>query len=175
MADFKRKPGTKSAYRSLKKPIADIGQFNVIVQDLIMKNPLGCTSYWSARKHYVPVRKVREMYTAKFVYLNAKKKRIGTGLDMYDSVEGYQTGIAAVISNVANSMSHRGTVRHMPDADLFSVMLKCHDPDGEFYYLSLAQNGLLFHLIRMTGSGNAWRHGLIRYRHWRECKWISSH
>ena len=57
-----------------------------------------------------------------------------------DSVEGYQTGIAAVISNVANSMSHRGTVRHMPDADLFSVMLKCHDPDGEFYYLSLARN-----------------------------------
>ena len=49
----------------------------------------------------------------------------------------------------------------MPDADLFSVMLKCHDPDGEFYYLSLARTGLLFHLIRMTGSGNAWRHGLI--------------
>jgi hypothetical protein len=51
------------------------------------------------------------MDTAKFVYLNIKGKRIGTALDMYDSVEGYQTGIAAVISNMANIASHRGKVK----------------------------------------------------------------
>jgi len=140
MADFKPKPGTKSAYRTIKKPIADIGQFNDIIQALIMSNPLGCTSYLTARKNYRPILKVREQYTAKFAYLNADKKRIGTGLDMYDSVEGYQTGIAAVISNVANSMSHRGTARHLPDADLFSVTLKCHDAGGELYYLSIGRN-----------------------------------
>jgi len=140
MTDFKRKPGTKSAYRTLKKPIADIQQFDGLVQSLILSNPLGCTSYRTARKNYPPILKVREMYTARFVYLNAEKKRIGTGLDMYDSVDGYQTGIAAVISNVANNLSHRGTVRHLPEADLFSVMLKCHDPGGELYYLSIGRN-----------------------------------
>jgi hypothetical protein len=80
------------------------------------------------------------MYTAKFVYLDTKGKQVGHGLDMFDSVEGYQTGIAAVISNMANIASHRGKVKHLPDADLFSVTLKCHDPEGELYFLSLARN-----------------------------------
>jgi len=140
MPDFKLKPGSKSACRYLKSPIGDILVFNEIVSSLILKNPLGCTSYHTARKHYPPVQKVREMYTAKFVYLNAKGKRIGTGLDMYDSVEGYQTGIAAVISNMANIASHRGKVKHIPGADHFSVLLKCHDADGELYFLSLARD-----------------------------------
>ena len=140
MPDFKPKPGTKSAYRLLKSPIADVTEFEKIVQSLVLENPLGCTTYRTVRKHYPPVQKVREMYTAKFVYLNAKGKRIGTGLDMYDSIEGYQTGIAAVISNMANIASHRGKVRHLPDADLFSLTLKCHDPDGELYFLSIARN-----------------------------------
>ena len=80
------------------------------------------------------------MYTAKFVYEDPDGKRIGTGQDMYNSVEGYNYGIAAVISNMANIAAHRGKVRHIPDHDLFSVILKCHDPDGEFYFLSIARN-----------------------------------
>jgi hypothetical protein len=74
------------------------------------------------------------------LYLNDKKKRIGAAIEMYDSVGGYQTGIAAVISNVANNLSHRGTVKHQPDEDLFSVTIRCHDPDGEVYALSLARD-----------------------------------
>ena len=140
MPDFKPRPGSKSVCRYLKSPVANITIFNEIVSSLILKNPLGCTSYYTVRKHHPPIQKVREMYTAKFVYLDARGKRIGTGLDMYDSVEGYQTGIAAVISNMANIASHRGKVKHLPGADHFSVMLKCHDPDGELYYLSLARD-----------------------------------
>ncbi|MDD1680945.1 MAG: hypothetical protein LUQ35_04990 [Methanoregula sp.] len=139
MPDFKPKPGSKSACRFLKSPIAEITVFNEIVSSLVLKNPLGCTSYYTVRKHHPLIQKVREMYTAKFVYLDASGKRIGTGLDMYDSVED-RTGIAAVISNMANIASHRWKVKHQPDADLFSVMLKCHDPDGELYYLSLARD-----------------------------------
>jgi hypothetical protein len=79
------------------------------------------------------------MYTAKFVYLDAGGKRTGRTSEVYDSVEGYQTGIAAVISNMANIASHRGKVRHLPTADHFSALLKCHDPEGELYFLSLAR------------------------------------
>jgi hypothetical protein len=82
------------------------------------------------------------MYTAKFVYIDPKGKRIGSGSEVYDSVEGYQTGIAAVISNMANIASHRGKVRHITEADLFSVTLKCHDPNDEIYFLSLARDRL---------------------------------
>jgi len=140
MAKFKPRTGTKSAFHYLKQPVADIGKFDRIVQSLILGNPLGCTSYRSARKNHPPIEKVREMYTAKFVYLNDKKKRIGAAIEMYDSVGGYQTGIAAVISNVANNLSHRGAVKHLPDEDLFSVTIRCHDPDGEVYALNLARD-----------------------------------
>ena len=67
-------------------------------------------------------------------------KRIGSISEIYNSVEGYQTGIAAVISNMANIASHRGKVKHLPEADLFSVTLKCHDKEGELFFLSLARN-----------------------------------
>lgn len=140
MRYFKPRPGTKSAVHIMKTPLSDITAFDSIVRSLVLNNPLGCTSYMCAKRNHPPVEIVREMYTAKFVYLNPAGKQIGRGLDMYDSVEGYQTGIAAVISNMANTASHRGKVKHLPAADLFSVLLKCHDPDGELYFLSLARD-----------------------------------
>jgi len=142
MSYFKRKPGTKSAIRILKNPFPDIAAFNAVVQSIVLKNPLGCTSYQSDRKNHPPVWITREQYTAKFAYLNTSGKRIGTGLDMYDSVEGYENGIAAVISNMANIAAHRGKVRHMADADLFSILLNCHDPEGEVYLLGITRNQL---------------------------------
>jgi hypothetical protein len=140
MRHFRQKPGTKSAMHILKRPFPDITAFNAVIRSLIMTNPLGCTSYWIKRKNNQPVGKVREMYTAKFVYEDAMQKRVGVGHETYDSIEGYQLGIAAVISNMANIVAHRGRPRHLPDADHFSVILKCHDPNGELYFLSLARD-----------------------------------
>jgi hypothetical protein len=140
MAHFRQNAGTRSASHTLKTPFPDVMAFNAVVRSLIFTNPLGCTSYWKAKKNHPPVQKVREMYTAKFIYENAKGKRIGYGLEMYNSLDGYQYGIAAVISNVANTSAHGGKVRHIPDADRFSVTLKCHDPDGELFFISLARD-----------------------------------
>lgn len=137
---FRQRAGTKSAVCRLEKPFTDIIAFEAVVRSLVLKNPLGCTSYMRAKRNHPPVEIVREMYTSKFVYLNAAGKQIGRGLDMYDSVEGYQNGIAAVISNMANIASHRGKVKHLPGADLFSVTLKCHDPGGELYFVSISRN-----------------------------------
>jgi hypothetical protein len=142
MAQFNQRPDTKSAGRFLKHPFADTTAFSGIIQSLVLKNPLGCTPYRSAKKAHPPVEKVREMYTAKFVYLTPTGKRIGSGQDMYSTLEDYQNGIAAVISNMANIAAHGGKVRHLPDADLFSVILKCHDPGGELYFLAIARDRL---------------------------------
>jgi hypothetical protein len=140
MGEFKLISGTKSAVSKLKKPIPDAMALDAIVQTFILKNPLGCTSYRSVRKSHRPIEKVRESYTAKFEYLDANGKRTGTGLDRYDSLDGYQYGIAAVLSNMANVAAHRGRVRHLPDADLFSVILKCNDPSGELFLISFARD-----------------------------------
>jgi len=140
MAHFNQRAGTKSAVHRLKKPFPDIRAFDEVIQDLILKNPLECTSYMSSRKNHWPLEKVREMYTAKFVYSDTGGKRIGFGSEMYNSVEGYDTGVSAVISNMANVASHGGKVRHLLSADRFSVILKCHDPNNEFFFLSIARD-----------------------------------
>jgi hypothetical protein len=140
MRQFTPKPGSRSAVHILQKPFADIAAFTTIVQMLILQNPLGCTSYLTVKKHHPPVVKVRERYTAKFVYEDTRKKQIGSSSDVYDSIEGYYDGIHAVLSNMANGAAHRGKARHLPDADHFSVILKCHDPEGELFFLSLARD-----------------------------------
>ena len=59
----------------------------------------------------------------------------GFGSRGYNSVEGYDTGVSAVISNMANIASHGGK-NGISFLDLFSVILKCHDPNGELYILA---------------------------------------
>jgi hypothetical protein len=140
MAQFNQVTGVKSAVHRMKTAFPDVMAFNALVQSFILKNPLGCTSYRSAKKNHPPVEMVRGMYTAKFRYLDAKGKRLGTGSEVYNTIDGYENGIAAVRSNMANIAAHGGKVKHIPGADLFSVTLKCHDPDGEIYFLSIARD-----------------------------------
>jgi len=140
MTHFRSRPGSKSATRNLKHPIPDIAAFSAVVQAILTGNPLGCTSYYALRRNFPPVMPVRERYTAKFVYQNGNRKQVGTSSEVYDSIEGYETGIASMITNMANIASHRGKVKHRKESDLFSVTLKCHDPSGELYYLSLARD-----------------------------------
>jgi hypothetical protein len=64
MAHFNQRPGTKSAFRNLKKPITDAVAFDAIIRSLVLNNPLGCTSYRTRMKVHQPVEKVRERYTA---------------------------------------------------------------------------------------------------------------
>jgi hypothetical protein len=142
MRFFKPKPGTKSAVRLLNTQFPDIAAFTRVVRLLVLTNPIGCTSYRSVKTAHPPLEIVREMYTAKFQYTNDNGKRIGTGQEMYDSVEGYELGVAAMISNMANIAAHRGRVRHIAAADHFSVILKCHDPEGGFFFVSIARDRL---------------------------------
>ncbi len=79
MAIFNQKTGTKSAVRYLKNPFADITEFDTLVQSIIQKNPLRCTSHMSAKKNHPPIMNVREMYTAKFVYKMQKENGSGMG------------------------------------------------------------------------------------------------
>lgn len=140
MTRFRSRPGTRSASRRLKHPIADIRTFVSIIRMLVIENPLGCTSYHTTRKTHPPVKAVRERYTAKFAYLDAKGKQAGTSSEVYDSVDGYEMGRAAMITNMANIAAHRGRAVPLPDADLFSATLACHDPSGELYFVSLTRD-----------------------------------
>jgi hypothetical protein len=140
MAVFREKTGTRSAVLYPKTPFPDIRAFSTFVRDIILKNPFGCTSYMTDRKNHPPVEKIREMYTAKFVYLDTGRVQVGSGSEIYHTLDGYEDGIAAVVSNTANALAHGGKAKHIPDADLFSVTLQCHDPDDTLWFLSVARD-----------------------------------
>lgn len=159
MPGFRVRPGSRSTSWKLPGGFSDIAAFDAVVRSLVLKNPLGCTSYMGQRKNHPPVEIVREMYTARFAYRDAGGKRIGRGSETYDSVEGFQNGIAAVISNMANIAAHRGKVRHLPEEDLFSVLVKCHDPGGELYFLSLSRRKV----VLSSYTGEAVRRNVVRW------------
>ena len=140
MTNFRTRPGSGSVTKKLKQPFPDISTFDAVVQALRLKNPLGCTAYNTIKRTFPPVMPVRERYTAKFAYLGKGGKLVGSSSDVYDSREGYETGIASMITNLSNIASHRGKIVHRKDADLFSVTLKCHDPEAALFFISLARD-----------------------------------
>ncbi|OPY37775.1 MAG: hypothetical protein A4E35_01057 [Methanoregula sp. PtaU1.Bin051] len=139
MADFVQNTNVKSAVRKLANPIADIDAFNGIVQNVILNNPFGCISYMSGGINHPPVEKTRESYTAKFVYQDAEAKRIGSSSENYNTIAGYNAGIAAVLANAANATAHGGTAVRNPEADNFTATLKCHAPNGELYMVNISR------------------------------------
>ena len=139
MADFAQTTNIKSAVRKLADPITDVAAFNTIVQSVITTNPFGCVSYMSAGENHQPVEKSKESYTAKFVYQDAEANRIGSGSESYNTMAGFNAGITAMLANTANNAAHGGSVFHDSDKDTFSVTLKCHDPNGEIYFVSLSR------------------------------------
>jgi lipoate-protein ligase A len=52
---------------------------------------------------------------------------------------GFTSGIAAVLANTANGTAHGGSAVHDADRDTFSVVLKCHDPNGELYFVTFSR------------------------------------
>ena len=117
MADFTQNTNVKSAARKLAEPIADIDAFNAIIQSVILNNPFGCVSYMSSGASHPPVEKIREAYTARIVYQDSDAKVVGRGAETYSTIAGFNTGIAAVLANTANTTAHGGTPAHNSDGD----------------------------------------------------------
>jgi len=139
MADFAQKTNIKSAVRKLADPITDVAAFNTIVQSVITTNPFGCVSYMNAGTNHQPVEKNREAYTAKFVYQDGEAKTIGSGSESYNTITGFSAGITAMLANTANNTAHGGSANHDADKDTFSTSLKCHDPNGELYFVTISR------------------------------------
>ncbi len=140
MADFTQNSNVKSAVRNLANPITDVAALDAIIQSVILNNPFGCVSYMSSGVNHPPVEKSRESYTAKFVYEDENAKRIGVGSETYNTIDGFNNGIAAVLANSANITAHGGTLSHNAEADAYSATLRCHDPTGEMYFVTFSRN-----------------------------------
>jgi hypothetical protein len=139
MADFTENTTIRSAIRRLANPLPGVASLDAIVQSVILNNPFGCVSYMNSGVNHPPVEKTKETYMARFVYQAADAKRIGSGSEGYNTITGFNAGIAAMLSNAANNAAHGGTPVHDEEGDTYSVTLKCHDPNGELYFVNLSR------------------------------------
>lgn len=139
MADFVQKTTVKSAVRPLAAPIADITAFNTIVQSIITDNPFGCTAYESAGVNHQPVEKSKENYIVKIVYQDGDAKTVGNDSAKFNTVAGFTAGAAALLANTALATAHGGTPVRDTNNETYSATLKCHDSNGEIFFLTLGR------------------------------------
>jgi hypothetical protein len=139
MADFVQNAEVKSAVRTLTTPIGDVTMFNTIVQSVIADNPFGCVAYMSAGENHPAVEKTREAYTAKLIYQDTEANICGTATHRFNSLEGFNSGPAALLADAALTSAHKGTPAHDSESDTYSVTLKCHDPNGEIFMVNFSR------------------------------------
>jgi hypothetical protein len=140
MSDFVQNTNVKSAVRTLADPIADVASFDALVQSVISENPFACAAYMTAGTTHQPVEKTKEAYVAKMIYENVDAKTVGIASDRYDTMDGYNAGISARLADATTSTAHGGTAVHDDANDTYSATLRCHDPNGELYYVTFSRD-----------------------------------
>jgi hypothetical protein len=140
MADFVQSSETKNAVRELAAPISDVTTFDGIVQSVITTNPFGCVAYMTAGTNHPGVEKAREKYTVRFIYQGGTAETVGNGAHSFDTIAHYNAGITALAAAAAVTASHGGTFVHSGEDDSFSATLKCHDPNGELYNVTISRS-----------------------------------
>jgi len=140
MADFVQNSQIKNAVRVLASPIADVAAFNLIVQSVITDNPFACVAYMTAGTSHPPVEKTRESYTARFNYEDGNAKIVGTGTERFSTIAGFSAGVTAILADTALTTAHGGTAVRDAGRDAFSATLRCHDANGELYFVSFGRD-----------------------------------
>jgi hypothetical protein len=121
--------------RVLANPIKDVSTFNLIVQSVITDNPFACVGYTVDGENHDPVEKIKEVYTAQIFYKGNNGNIVGTTEVTYNSSTDYESGVANVLATVPNSSGQNGIATHYSNHDTYSATLKCHDANGENYYV----------------------------------------
>jgi hypothetical protein len=139
MGDFVQSTNVKSAVRKFANPIADADVFNTIVQAVITANPFGCIAYMSGGANHAPVEKTREAYTARVLFEDTNAKVVGTATDRFTTLAGFNAGITAIMTNAALATANGGAANRDAEHESYSVTLRCHDPNGELYFVTLSR------------------------------------
>ncbi|MDD5418368.1 MAG: hypothetical protein PHV57_00795 [Methanomicrobiaceae archaeon] len=139
MADFVEISNNRTAVRELAAAIPDISTFNSIVQDVIENNPFGCEDYVERGVAYDGVIRNRESYTVRVNYEDGNAKTIGTISARAPSVAAFNSLAAQLEADEDLEAIMGGDAVRDADRDTFSCQLKCRDPNGETYYVTLSR------------------------------------
>jgi hypothetical protein len=140
MADFITGTTTKSAVRKFAEPLADVTAFETIVQGVITNNPFQCVTYNAGGVEHQPVERTRQAYTARVAYEDANAKEVALVIIRAGDVGGFTSVANHVIADTAVATSLGGTASRDFAHETFSATLKCHDANGEIYYLTFSRS-----------------------------------
>lgn len=110
------------------------------MQAVIASNPFGCVAYTEAGVTHDPVEKSKETYVAKVVYQDTLAKTIGKESGQFNTIAGFNAGATAILGNAALTAAHGGTPVRDPAGETFSATLRCRDPNGELYMVTIARD-----------------------------------
>jgi len=139
MADFQQSNDTKTAVRKLTEPLADVTAFDTIVQGVITNNPFQCTQYNQGGADHPGVERNRQNYTARIIYQDADAKTVGIVTIRAPTIAAFTSVANRVLADTEIATALGGTpVRDSPN-ERYTATLKCHDVNGEIYYLSFTR------------------------------------
>lgn len=139
MADFNPTTITRTAVRKLTNPIADVTVFDNIVQGIINSNPFQCVAYTSAGVSHLPVERSREGYTARVKYEDADVKSVGLVTIRTGTIAAFTTIANIIAADTAIAASMGGNPSRDTNHESYSSTLKCHDVNGETYFVSFSR------------------------------------
>lgn len=140
MGDFIQNSAVKTSVRVLANPIEDVTTFTAIVNAVITNNPFACVSYISAGVTHAPVEKTKEAYVVKINFQNNEAKIVGTNSEKFNTVAGFNAGASALLADTALATAHGGIPARDSDTETYSATMKCHDPNGEVYLITLSRD-----------------------------------
>lgn len=143
MADFVLTTQTKTAVRELATPLTNLAAHSTLIEDILEDNPWECTEYTYGGETIEGVTKSKEYFTGKVEYTDVGTgKTVGTITVKAPNAAGFTAAIAAVVADAALATQMGGIASHDSSADGFMTSLKCHDANGETYYVAIGRDSL---------------------------------
>lgn len=140
MADFTTSTTTKTAIRPLSAPLADVTAFDNLVQGVIATNPFQCVTYNAKGVNHDPVERTRENYTARIVYMDTDANVIGMITIRAPTIAAFTAVANHIIADTAIETAMGGSAARDSDNEKYSATLKCHDQNGEIYFVDFSRS-----------------------------------
>ena len=141
MADFTISNTTKSAVRKIAVPLADVTAFETLVQGVITNNPFQCTTYNAGGSDHPPVERTKQGYTARVFYEDAEGNVTALITARAPTVAAFTAAANHIVgdNDLTTTLGGGTPVRDL-NKEKFSSTLKCHDANGEIYYVNFSRD-----------------------------------
>lgn len=143
MADFVLTNQSKTAVRELATPLTNLAAHSALVESILNDNPWDCTEYTYDGATVDGVTATKSAYSGSVVYTDAGLgKKVGSITVKAPTASGFTGSVAEVLANADIATDMGGIASHDTSADAFMTTLKCHDANGEFYYVAIGRDSI---------------------------------